>query len=90
MFYVYVIGSLKDKELYIGSTNNLKKRISEHNSGKVSSTKSRMPMKLFYYEAYLIKADARNREAQLKLRGQARTQLIKRLESSIKLFRNET
>lgn len=90
MFYAYVIESLKDKELYIGSTNDLKKRISEHNSGKVLSTKSRMPIKLLYYEAYLVEADARNREAQLKLRGQARTQLIKRLESSIKLFRNET
>ena len=78
--------SLKDKELYIGSTNDLKKRVLEHNSGKVPSTKPRIPFKLVYYEAYSSEKDARNREARLKLRGQARVHLIKRLTTSIELF----
>lgn len=89
MFYLYILGSKKDKELYIGSTNNLKKRLIEHNSGKVPSTKPRIPLSLLYYEAYLAEEDARNREARLKQRGQARAQLMKRLHASEELFRNE-
>ena len=34
-FYIYVLESKKDKELYIGYTNNLRKRIEEHNKGKI-------------------------------------------------------
>ena len=89
MFYVYILGSQKDRELYIGSTNDLKKRIQEHNSGKVPSTKPRIPLKLLYYEAYLAEKDARKRESALKLRGQARAHLAKRINSSMELFRNE-
>jgi putative endonuclease len=90
MFYVYVLISLQDKELYIGSTNNLVKRLEEHNSGKVPATRPRIPLTLVYYEAYAAEKGAREREAQLKLRGQARAQLIKRLRSSLELFRKET
>ncbi|HPT39999.1 MAG TPA: GIY-YIG nuclease family protein [Candidatus Paceibacterota bacterium] len=43
MFYVYILKSLKDNDLYIGRTNNIDRRIKEHNNGKVSSTKSRRP-----------------------------------------------
>ena len=46
MFYVYVLHSLKDNGIYIGKTNNLKRRLYEHNSGKVFSTKPRRPLKL--------------------------------------------
>lgn len=89
MFYLYILGSKKDQELYVGSTNDLKKRLQEHNSGKVLSTKPRVPFKLLYYEAYLAEQDARDRESKLKLRGQARVHLLKRMKISIKLFRNE-
>jgi len=90
MFYLYILGSKKDKELYIGSTNNLKKRLKEHNSGKVPSTKPRIPFKLLYYESYLDEQDARERESKIKLRGQARVHLLKRLKYTLELFRNET
>lgn len=43
MFYVYILKSKKDNNFYMGSTNDLKRRINEHNSGLVFSTKSRMP-----------------------------------------------
>lgn len=89
MFYVYILGSLKDKELYIGSTNDLRKRFREHNSGKVLSTKSRRPFILLYYEAYKTEGEARDRESSLKLRGQARAGLIKRISTTIKLFQNK-
>jgi putative endonuclease len=58
MFYVYVLNSKKYNELYIGSTNDLKKRIVEHNTGKVKSTNTKKPYKLIYYEAYNKESDA--------------------------------
>lgn len=83
MHYIYVLRSNKDNELYIGSTNNLKRRFREHNDGQVPSTKSRKPFELVYYEAYKAESDARNREKQLKLRGRVRNGLIKRLSESL-------
>lgn len=84
MFYVYVLKSKKDGEMYIGSTNDLRRRIQEHNSGLVGSTKSRTPFELVYYEAYKSEKDARKREQNLKLRSRALAQLKKRLIDSIK------
>jgi len=66
MWYVYVIQSIKDKKYYTGSTNDLKRRLKAHNSGIVESTKSRMPLKLLYYEAGLNEEKARAREKYLK------------------------
>ena len=66
MYYVYVLLSLKDKKFYIGFTNDLKRRLKEHNSGKNISTKSRLPLELIYYEAHLSKADAERRERYFK------------------------
>ena len=83
MFYVYVLNSKKYKELYIGSTNDLKKRIVEHNTGKVKSTKNKRPYDIIYYEAYKTESDARRREKMLKLRGQARNQLKLRLKDTL-------
>jgi len=83
MFYMYILQSAVDDELYIGSTNNLQKRFREHNQGLVQSTKSRRPFLLVYYEAYRAEDDAREREDQLKQRGQARTQLKRRINASL-------
>ncbi len=83
MFYVYVIKSKKYGQLYIGSTNNLKRRIIEHNKGGVESTKNKKPYKLIYYEAYEVGTDSRRREKMLKLRGQARNQLKLRLKDTL-------
>jgi hypothetical protein len=46
MYYVYVLLSEKDERFYTGSTNDLKRRLDEHNAGKVESTKRRKPLKL--------------------------------------------
>ena len=51
MYFVYILQSLKDKKLYICLTEDIEKRINEHNSGKNFSTKSRRPFKLIFYEA---------------------------------------
>jgi Predicted endonuclease containing a URI domain len=66
MFYVYILKSDTNTELYIGCTNNLQRRVEEHNSGSVSSTKKYIPYKLIHYEAFLNKHDAFAREQYLK------------------------
>lgn len=66
MYYVYVLQSCVDSELYVGFTGNLKKRVNEHNSGYVQSTKPRRPFTLIFYEAYIDKFDALRREKYLK------------------------
>ena len=55
MHYVYLLLSEKDGGFYTGSTNDLKRRVSEHTSGNVGSTKNRRPLKLIYYEVYPVK-----------------------------------
>ena len=62
MFFVYVLFSHKDKKRYIGYTSNLGRRISEHQSGLVLSTKNRHPLELIYIETFDNKADAMARE----------------------------
>lgn len=84
MYYVYILKSRKDFLLYIGSTNDLRKRLREHNEGKVFSTKSRQPFELVYYESYKSESDARKREKNLKLRSRAFTQLKRRIQESLK------
>lgn len=83
MHYVYITKSEKDNKLYIGSTNNLKRRMEEHNRGLVYSTKSRGPFHVIYYEAYKEEKDARKRESNLKLRSRAFAQLKKRMQRSL-------
>lgn len=83
MFYVYVLKSSQDEELYIGSTNDLKRRFKEHQNGESFSTKLRRPFELIYYEAYKNEKDAREREQGLKLRGNARRFLKDRIKRSM-------
>jgi putative endonuclease len=84
MYYLYILKSLKDEKLYIGSTNDLKRRLSEHNNGLNRSTKARRPLKLWYYEAYINKQDAITREYNLKKDGKALGQLKRRISESLK------
>jgi putative endonuclease len=62
MYTVYVLKSEKDGKRYIGFTNNLARRICEHNSGGVKSTRNRKPFKLIYTEEFTIKKEAMLRE----------------------------
>ncbi|HEA65732.1 MAG TPA: GIY-YIG nuclease family protein [Desulfobacterales bacterium] len=66
MHYVYILLSEKDVKFYTGSTNNLKRRMQEDQSGNVSSTWNRRPLELIYYEACLSEDDAKQRELYLK------------------------
>jgi len=78
MYYVYVLQSQTDHGLYIGFTGNLSKRVVQHNEGESGSTACRRPLKLIYYEAYLLESDALGRERFLKS-GSGRRYLDKQL-----------
>ncbi|HBR79709.1 MAG TPA: hypothetical protein DEA46_04755 [Candidatus Moranbacteria bacterium] len=65
-YYVYILQSLKNNSLYIGYSSDLKKRLIEHNSGLSQATKPFIPYKLIFYEAFLNRIDAKNREVYLK------------------------
>jgi len=79
-YYVYILRSKKDGELYVGCTNDLQKRIKEHNDGLVFSTKNKRPYDIIHYESYLNKKDAFLREKWLKT-GWGRNQIKKILEN---------
>lgn len=66
MYYVYVLQSLTNKRLYTGSTNNLERRLSEHNNGQSKYTKSTVPFNLVYKEEFLTRSEACKRERFLK------------------------
>lgn len=78
MFYVYILKSLIDNEIYVGHCANLRERIKKHNLGQVQSTKTRRPFELIYYEACNILNDAIKREKSLKT-GFGRAYLKRRL-----------
>ncbi len=84
MFYVYILKSAKDKKLYIGYTNNLKRRMEEHKQKKVFSTALRSPLSLAYYESFRSQQDATAREKQLKQFKSAYGQLKKRIVNSLR------
>jgi putative endonuclease len=82
MYYVYLIKSLKENFFYVGSTDDLKRRFSEHNNRKNLATKHYAPFKLIYYEAYRSKKDALIRENKLKHHGSAIGHLKRRVKNS--------
>lgn len=65
-YYVYIFRSLKDRLFYVGYSEDLKTRVSDHNSGKNLSTKNRRPLELIFYEAFPNKLDALKRERYFK------------------------
>ncbi|HWB34186.1 MAG TPA: GIY-YIG nuclease family protein [Candidatus Paceibacterota bacterium] len=66
MYTVYILKSLSDGDHYVGMSGNVTKRLSQHNSGVVRSTKSRTPFVLLYTENFSTRLEAREREKFLK------------------------
>lgn len=66
MYYFYVLRFKKNKKLYYGYTDNLKRRIREHRSNKSDFTSRNGLFDLIFYEAYINKADAQNAEKYFK------------------------
>ncbi len=78
MFYTYIL-ECADKTLYTGYTNNLEKRLVEHNISKLGAkyTKARRPVILKYSESFATKSEAMKREIQIKkLTRQEKLELI--------------
>lgn len=64
--YTYMV-ECKDGSLYTGWTNHLEERIRNHNVGKGAKyTKSRLPVRLVYYEVFASKQEAMKREFAIK------------------------
>lgn len=76
-YYVYIV-ECSDKTLYTGWTNNLEKRILEHNSGKGGAkyTRARRPVTLVYVENFSSLSGALKREALIKRLTRAQKLLI--------------
>jgi len=71
MFYTYVLKSVNYSNRYVGFTENINKRLAEHNRGKCRYTSGRRPWKLVYSEEYLTRGESVAREKFLKT-GQGR------------------
>lgn len=82
-WYVYVLLSQKDGEFYIGSTNDLERRVTEHSNGYNSSTAKRLPFHLVYFEGHLSKLDAVRRERYFKT-NKGKTTLRQMIRHSLK------
>ena len=84
MFYVYLLQNNLTKEIYIGSTADLKRRIAEHNKGgKKFTTRKEGIWEVIYTEVYKSSADAKLRESKLKHHGSGKHELLKRLKHSL-------
>lgn len=76
MWYVYVLKSMQHDYLYIGSTNELEKRLVRHNSGNVVSTRPYCP---FTLEAYVaVKSEDKARELEIYFKGGSGKAILKK------------
>ena len=66
MYFVYILRSDKDGELYTGYSTSIQQRVADHNRGHVPATAHRRPLQLIFLECYANKDDAVRREAYLK------------------------
>ena len=76
MSYIYVLQSPDGSDIYVGFSNSLKRRMTEHERSVHRG------WKLVYYEAYQSESDARWRERRLKDHGNAIRQLKQRIKDS--------
>ena len=67
MFYVYVLESCCDGSCYTGYTDDLRRRLSEHNGKKSKHTKAKTPFDLIYCEAYKKKCYSERGFPQIRL-----------------------
>ena len=82
-FYVYIV-KCKDGTLYTGYTNNIKRRLKEHNNGQSKYCRGRRPVKLEHIEIFKTQKLAMNRELEIKkLNRRDKIKLIKSNSSKI-------
>ena len=93
MYFVYLLKKLESGKTYIGSTNDLRRRLREHkNKIRARILRARPSTKefcalepdLIYYESFKDERDAREREKKLKQRGQTMRRLKEKLKYSLR------
>ncbi|HBD05325.1 TPA: excinuclease ABC subunit C [Candidatus Uhrbacteria bacterium] len=83
-WYFYILQSQKGPNYYYkGSTNDLERRLRQHNEGEVDSSRPHRPFVLVYYEAYRSKEAARLRESSVKKSGSISVPLLRRVKNSL-------
>jgi putative endonuclease len=76
-----MIKSTKKRWYYVGSTNDLERRLSEHNKGKVTSTKCYLPFNIVYRKDFDFEKEARGYERLLKDKRLEKERIIKQIEN---------
>lgn len=79
MWFVYLIKSISNNWYYVGSTNDIDRRLEEHNKGRVSSTKDKRPLVLVYRKQFETENDAREYERLLKDKRVEKERIIREL-----------
>ena len=82
MFYVYVLKSLKDNKYYYGYTSDIKRRIKQHNSGKVYSTRHRRPLQMIGFKSFINMDQALKFEKPIKRNNWQRDIFVKQLDNT--------
>ena len=82
MFYVYVLVDKDTGDHYIGFSDDLKRRVAEHQSQRGAKYTKTGDWHLVYYEAFASKTDALVREKKLKQNGNSRRHLLNRIAKS--------
>lgn len=81
MWYVYIIKSSGKNWYYVGSTNKLEARISEHNNGEVRSTKYYIPLNLVFTKEFETEKEARSYERLLKDKRIEKENIIRKIDN---------
>lgn len=79
MYKVYVLKSINRNWFYVGFTQNIIRRLEQHNSGRVKSTKHMSPYKLIYTREFTTRVEAKDFEKYLKIRSN-KEKLLKKLD----------
>lgn len=66
MFSVYILQSISSGRYYVGHTDDLMRRLSEHNTGMTKYTQRDKPWKVVYTEQYATRSEAMKREHEIK------------------------
>ena len=66
MWYIYIIKSVQNSKYYVGCTNNIERRLSEHNNGYNIATQKGKPWNIVHYEKFNNQQEAYSREKKIK------------------------
>ena len=72
MFYIWILRSKVTQRYYVGSTDDVEKRLKEHNAGKSKSTPTGIPWELIHSESFITRSEAMLHERKIKTRGISR------------------